>query len=242
MFEFDDNIPVRKLQVVSIGKTTEKLKEYLRNTTLSLLDSPHEETQWTDIDVVFLVADASEEHDLEKFKEIVKISKQHNIMVFPLLISCKPVEINNSIIIVNPLCFPNEEKLYTYIVESIKSIETFNSKPGIVDIGIEDIQALLAPSSRLAFSFEEQNATTDKSVVAKMAIQKLYDMDIPAHSSKFIVLNIIGSEDNISMFEVQEICELVNEELGYNESCVLWGANIDNTLDEKIHISIWVKL
>ncbi|WP_037355352.1 hypothetical protein [Selenomonas sp. FC4001] len=242
MFEFDDNIPVRKLQVVSIGKTSAKLKKHLRNTTLTLHDSPHEGTQWTDIDVIFLVADASEEHDLEKFKEIVKISKQQNIMLFPLLISYEPIEINNSIIIVNPLYFPSEEKLYTYIVESIKSIETFNSKTGIVDIGLEDIKALLSPPSRLAFSYEEQNTTTDKSVIAKMALQKLYDMNIPAHSGKFIVLNIIGSEDNISMFEIQEICELVSEEIGYNESCVLWGANIDNELDEKIHISIWVKL
>lgn len=164
------------------------------------------------------------------------------MLLFPLLISAEPLDITDSVVIVNPLHFAGEAELYTYIVESVKSIQTFSCQPGLVNIDLEDIRALSDSPGRLAFIYGEHEASMDKSLVAKTALQKLYAMNIPAHSSKFIVLNITGNEENLSMFEIMELSEHIHEGLCNDDTCTIWGANIDNTLADKIHVSIWVKL
>ena len=67
------------------------------------------------------------------------------------------------------------------------------------------------------------------------------EANIPKGHAKFILLNVTGSEDNLSMYEITEVSEMVSSALGDENSNLIWGADIDNTLKDVIRLSIWIR-
>ncbi|TYZ22920.1 hypothetical protein [Selenomonas ruminis] len=242
MFTFDETILAASLKIAGIGKTHALLEQYLNCSGICLLtEDPTLPVSWADTTVGFLVADATEEHAWEKFQQGIQSAKEQKVLLLPMLITAQLTESASSFMQINPQYFIDEAELYAYIAESIKSIQSFISEPGLVNIDLEDIRFLFTEEGRFAFSYGERESQIDKCAAARMALKQLRMMNPPIPAAKYIILNITGSEDNLSMFEIQEICEFVNEELGTNSSCIIWGANIDNTLADRIYVSIWVK-
>jgi cell division protein FtsZ len=51
-------------------------------------------------------------------------------------------------------------------------------------------------------------------------------------------LNVTGSEDNLNMYEIQEVSGAVYDWLDYEQATIIWGATIDDSLRDRIRVSI----
>ena len=244
MFELDENCTQAKcvVKTAGIGKAKALLEKHLAHADITMLTGniTGPET-WTGTDLVFLVADGTEENSWNQLQQGITSAKQQNVLPVPIWIAPAKPDINDAIMVLNPQHFADDEDIFTYIGESILSIQSLLSLPGLVSLDFEDVRQTFNDAGRLAFSYSEYAANSDKQVAIDEVMQRLSLMNVTPHSGKFMLLNITGSEEHLSMFDIAETSELVCDKLGTTDSSLIWGANTDNTLADKIRISLWVR-
>ena len=244
MFELDENIPgtACTVKVAGIGKTRAALENFLIQPNITqLTEDATAPESWTETGVGFLVADASENNAWDNVQKALQTAEKQNVLSIPIWIAETPPRMDDAIMWVNPKNFASDAELYDYIGESILSIQSIISQPGLVNLDLEDIRGILNCPGRLSFTYGEYTADADKRTAIQQAMQKLTAMDVAPGSSKFMILNITGSEDHLSMFEICEISELIHDDFGTDDCSIIWGATIDNALADKIRISLWLK-
>ena len=244
MFELDEKCTNTAciVKVAGIGKVGTLLEKYVANTDIALLTGNSAEPEaWTGTDLGFLVADDTENNAWERLQQGIHSARQQNVLPVPIWITKTKPDTTDTIMALAPQHFTSDEDIYKYIVESISSIQSLLSLPGLVNLDLEDVRQTFSGAGRLAFSYGEYAANTDKQIAVDEVMQRLSRMDVAPHSSKFMLLNITGSEEHLSMFEIAEISELIYDKLGTNDCHMIWGANIDNAFADKIRISLWVR-
>ena len=244
MFELDENIPdtVCTVKVTGIGKTRASLDKFLTQSNIPLLNEDATAPEsWAGTGVGFLVADASEKNAWNNIQKVLQATKKQNVLSITLLITETPPLMADGIMWVNPKNFASDTELYDYIGKSILSIQSIISQPGLVNLDLEDVKGLFNGSGHLGFTYGEYTATANKRTAVQQALQTLTSLGVAPRSGKFMILNITGSEDHLSMFEICEISELIHDSFGTDDCTIIWGATIDNALADKIRISLWVK-
>ena len=53
-------------------------------------------------------------------------------------------------------------------------------------------------------------------------------------------MNVTGCEDNISMYEIQEVSEGLYDWMDNKQATIIWGASIDDSLGDMIRVSILI--
>ncbi len=92
----------------------------------------------------------------------------------------------------------------------MESVNDIACLPGLVNLDIQDIMSICKDKKSLQFSMGEakgENATIGavRSVMNKMTKQD----EEAGYAETDILLNVTGSEDCLSMYEIQEACEEV---------------------------------
>lgn len=229
------------LKVVGVGNTGVMLENFLSIDEIPIVaTTPTEPTYWKGIDVGFIVACADEDNSWDNFQKEIKAAREQNVITFPIFVSDKQPDVSDNIMVITPKHFSGNMELYAYIGESIKSIKDFVSQVGVVDLDLEDLRSLFSNNGHLAFVHYQYNAKTSKSIATQRAIQELATFGASAHAAKFMILNLEGSEENLNMFEVCELSELIHTEFGNDKCNLIWGASIDNTIINNIHVSLWL--
>ncbi len=244
MFELDENCinTACVVKVAGIGKANALLEKYLTNTDITPhIDNITEPEAWTGTDLVFLIADDTEENAWGQLQQGINNARRQNVLPVPIWITQTKPDTTDTIMTLAPQHFTGDEDIFKYIVKSISSIQSLLSLPGLVNLDLEDVRQTFSGAGRLAFSYGEYAANTDKQIAVDEVMQRLSKMDVAPHSGKFMLLNITGSEEHLSMFEIAEISELIYDKLGTNDCHMIWGANIDNAFADKIRISLWVR-
>ena len=244
MFELDENCinTTCVVKVAGIGKANALLKKYLTHTDITpLIGNITEPEAWNGTGLGFLIADGTEENAWEQLQQGINSAKEQNVLIVPIWISQSMPDTTDTIMTLAPQHFTSDEDIFNYMIESISSIQSLLSLPGLVNLDIEDVRQTFSGAGRLAFSYGEYAASTDKQIAVDEVMQRLSKMDVAPHSGKFMLLNITGSEDHLSMFEIAEISELIYDKLGTNDCNIIWGANIDDAFVDKIRISLWVR-
>ena len=73
------------------------------------------------------------------------------------------------------------------------------------------------------------------------AIKKLTKQDEKAQSvGTSVLMNVTGSEANLSMYEIQEASETIYDWIENKQATIIWGASIDESLDDVIRVSVLI--
>jgi len=230
------------VKVTGIGKAHAMLEKYLLAAERKLL-APFslDPAGWEKTDVLFLVACADNQDTWAEFQKGIDFARQQNMLVFPIWISDEQPEKTDNILVVKPKNFSGNMELFAYISESIQSIYTVLSQPGPIDVDLETVRSLFKDPGRLLFHYYEYQAKQGKYSATDKALQWLAAQGVAPHSGKIVLLNITGSEDNLSMFEVSELSDMIHDGIGNNDSEISWLAASDNALADTIHVTMWVK-
>lgn len=242
MFELDENIgeEAGNFRVVCMGKTADIWKRQSFAEEFMLLEGdPLDSSSWKGVDVGFLVAEAEKEENVKKFQKAIEAANNESISVLmPILISAVPTE-TAGLLTINPKKYAGEAEIYRDIYQAVKSIYDIACIPGMVKLDLCDVQTVCKDKKKILLATGEAKGENASMIAAEKAMSKLAKQDESAQrSGKDVLLNVTGSEDKLSMFEIQEVSERLCEWLKNKEAAILWGASIDNSLDDVIRVSI----
>lgn len=130
-------------------------------------------------------------------------------------------------------CFENVEE-FTYNI--IKCISELISTPGLISLDFDDVKCILKNTGTAIVANGIGKGPNAAVKAAKKAISFPL-MKEKIKDAKGILLNVIGSEDNLSMYEVTEASQIICEATN-NGANIIWGAAIDNTLGDSVKVVI----
>lgn len=118
-----------------------------------------------------------------------------------------------------------------------KSIAEIITKPGQVNVDFNDVQTVMKDSgvAIMGMSESEGEQRAMNAVEAALNSPLLNDNDI--RGAKNILINITSGVSEATLDELSDITEYVQREAGYDTN-VIWGCNTDETLGEKISVTI----
>lgn len=238
---FEVNETKGNLKVACIGKTAEIWNKQSFAKEYELLEgNPLESAAWENVDIGFLLADAERNEDVTNLKKAVAAAKDKCIPVLiPILISTKPVNVSAALLTINPENHTDESEIYKSIYYAMKSINDIACLPGMVTLDIQDIMSICKDKKSLQFSMSEAKGENATISAVRSAMNKMTKQDEDAeYANMDILLNVTGSEDCLSMYEIQEACEEVYACLENNQGVIIWGASIDDSLGDVVRVSI----
>lgn len=242
MFEISENIgeEAGSFRVACIGKTAEIWKRQSFAEEFMLLEgNPVDSSSWKGVAVGFLLADAENEEDVKNFPKAIEAADAMGISVLiPILISTEPIELAG-LLTINPEKYAGEDEIYRDIYQAVKSIYDIACIPGLVKLDLCDVQTICKDKKKILLATGEAKGKNASMAAAEKAMSKLTKQDGQAQrSGKDVLLNVTGSEEHLSMFEIQEVSETLCEWLKNKEAAIIWGASIDNSLTDVIRVSI----
>ena len=245
MFEVNENMDegLCNLRVALIGKTADIWKQQAFAEEFKLLDGdPLEATSWRSVDIGFLIADAREKEDVDYLKKAVAAAKDTCISVLiPILISVEQIEVPAPLLTINPEKYAGESDIYKNIYQAVKSIYDVACIPGLVNLDLCDVQAVCNDKKKLLLATGEAEGEKACKIAAMEAINKLTKQNGKAQSvGTTVLLNVTGSEANLSMYEIQDVSETIYDWLDDKQTAIIWGASIDESLDDVIRVSILI--
>lgn len=247
MFEMENmNEEIGNLRVACIGKAATVWNKQTFSQKFKLLEgNPLEPSVWRKVDIGFLIADAEKEEDLKNIHKAVEAAEETCIpLLIPIVISAKSIEALETLepfLIINPKNYTGEFELYTNIYYAIKSINDLVAVPGLVNLDIADVISIWQNKINFIFAMGEAKGENASMAAAKDAINKVAVLKGNGNSKGGdVLLNITGSEDNLSMYEIQEAAEFIHDWLDDEQSTIIWGAAIDNSLEDTIRVYILI--
>ena len=122
------------------------------------------------------------------------------------------------------------------IAEVIQSIESLLIEPELINLDFADVQLILRNASTAAVGIGTgtgENASME--AVTEAAALTMFDESIK--DAKSIIINITGSDNKLSMFEINEAIETIHKMTTDNVN-IIWGAAIDNSLGDTVKATI----
>ncbi len=125
----------------------------------------------------------------------------------------------------------------TILTTAVKGIAEIITVPGYVNVDFEDVNTVMRRSgvAIMGNSMAEGEDRARKAISDALSSPLLEDNDI--RGAKHILLNITSGTKEVTMDEIGEITDYVQEEAGYGTDLV-WGNCRDETLGEKISITL----
>ncbi len=245
MFEVNENMDegLCNLRVALIGKTADIWKQQTFAEEFGLLDGePLETASWSSVDIGFLIADAREMEDVNYLKKAVAAAKDTCISVLILiLISAEQIEVAAPLLTINPEKYAGESDIYKNIYQAVKSIYDVVCIPGMVNLDLCDVQDICKDKKKLLLATGEAAGAKASIIAAMEAIKKLTKQDEKAQSvGTSVLMNLTGSEANLSMYEIQEASETIYDWIENKQATIIWGASIDESLDDVIRVSVLI--
>ncbi|SDO92538.1 hypothetical protein [Selenomonas ruminantium] len=244
MFELNENTDEKgcDLRVALIGKTAEIWKRQKFAEEFKLLEgNPLEPSTWRSIDICFLIGDVREKEDVNKFKQAVAANKDKSILLITILISEEQIELPAPLMTINPEKYAGESEIYKGIYYAIKSIYDIVCIPGLVNLDLCDVQTVCKDKKSLLIATGEAEGEKASIIAAMEAVNKLTKQNEKAQSvGTSVLLNVTGSEANLSMYEIQEASETILDWMENKQAAIIWGSSIDESLDDVIRVSILI--
>lgn len=130
--------------------------------------------------------------------------------------------------------FSNADNILATAAKGIAEIITV---PGYINVDFEDVNTVMRGSGVAIMGTSEMEGENRarRAVEAALNSPLLEDNDI--RGAQHILLNITSGTKEVTMDEVFEITEYVQEEAGYGTD-LIWGNCYDETLGEKISVTV----
>ncbi len=118
-----------------------------------------------------------------------------------------------------------------------KGIAEIITVAGYINVDFEDVRTVMQDGGTaiMGSAAAEGDNRATKAISQALASPLLNDNDI--NGAKYILLNITSGGEEISMDEIDEITDYVQNETGYSAD-LIWGNGRDESLGEKISVTI----
>ncbi len=130
--------------------------------------------------------------------------------------------------------FAKADDVLTVAAKGIAEIITV---PGYINVDFEDVKTVMKDGGTaiMGSAAAEGENRAIKAVSQAMASPLLNDNDITG--ANYILLNITSGTEEITMDEIDEITEYIQNESGYTAD-IIWGNGTDESLGEKISVTV----
>ena len=119
--------------------------------------------------------------------------------------------------------------------QAVQSISDLIQMQGLVNLDFADVSAIMRDAGYAHMGVGRASGKDKANEAAKMAIQSPL-LESSINGAKRILINFIGSID-IALDEVETAASIV-EEAAHPEANIIFGAAIDDTLDDEIKVTI----
>lgn len=132
------------------------------------------------------------------------------------------------------VAFSNADNVLTTAAKSIAEIITI---PGYINVDFEDVNYVMKDSgvALMGSGMAEGENRARKAITMALSSPLLEENDI--RGAKNILLNISSGKKEVTMDEITEITQYVQEEAGYGTD-IIWGNCREETLGDKIAVTI----
>ncbi|MCX6695896.1 MAG: cell division protein FtsZ [Candidatus Altiarchaeota archaeon] len=118
---------------------------------------------------------------------------------------------------------------------SVKGITELVTKPGLVNLDFADVRAIMKDGGTAMIGLGSSSKDTSMESRARESVEKALTsplLDTNVENANGALINIIGSRD-MTLEEAEEIVRIVSERIS-PEAEIIWGAQIDESLDRNI--------
>ena len=130
--------------------------------------------------------------------------------------------------------FSKADDILTVAAKGIAEIITV---AGYINVDFEDVKTVMKDGGTaiMGSAAAEGDSRAVKAVSQALASPLLNDNDITG--ANYILLNITSGEEEVSMDEIDEITDYIQNESG-NTADIIWGNGVDESLGNKISVTI----
>ena len=243
MFEMKSEIEnIVVLKVACIGDTASYWKSNMPDKAQGFLleGDPTDDATWnTGVDIGFIVADSREAGAVDTFKAVIDVMGKSDAVLLPMLISDGSMELDIPFLNIDANKFADKSEIYDYIHKAVKSTYDMVNVFGLVVIDLGDLRTVFAGKKEYIFEIGEAVGKNAAKTACEDALHKISLAWGDLSSVKSVLLNVVGREDNMSMYEVYEASGPLTDCLN-DQAAIIWGANIDNSFGDKVQVCLWM--
>ena len=241
MFELNENMEEDILAVVKVACLGKLAYVWRKNSKLArtvfLEGVSTEVNSWKGTDMGFIVADTRETGMMDKVKQSVEAASNKGILLLVMLIGAEPVKLDVATLSIPSEKIVDENEFCENMFRVVKAIEELISYPCLINLDFADVSAIFADSKNVSLGYGERKGENSACLASQDALEMVTRLGGEVDNAKAILMNVTGSEECISMYEIQESAETVHDKA--DENCnIIWGAGIDNSMGDTVRVTL----
>ena len=198
-----------KINDINSEETTDKIKQLINCS-----------------DMIYLVSDLENKNLLKKIAEVANDGKRLKIC----LIDHSDDELKNffdTVIVI-------EDEDINLKYQAVRGVTDLIAVPGLVGLDFIDVKNVTTQAGEGCIGYGEASGENATFEATKKAIQLLNGK---INKPNGMLINILGEVDSLSMMEVNEAINLI-QEISHEDGEIVWGVNSDDTLEDIIKVVI----
>lgn len=123
------------------------------------------------------------------------------------------------------------------LMTATKGIAEIITLPGYVNVDFADVQTVMKNSGIAIMGMGNASGENRSHEAIKQALVSPLLNNNDIRGAKNILLNITSGRDEVTMDEVGQITDYIQEQVG-KEASIIWGTGQDESLEDKVNVSI----
>ncbi len=120
--------------------------------------------------------------------------------------------------------------------QGVKGISDLIAIPGLINLDFADVKNIMSNSGSALMGIGEATGENAAVEAAKIAIKSPL-LETSIDGARGVLLNVTGTEENLSMYEVTEASSAIRQVVD-DQANIIWGAAIDDTLGDTVRVTV----
>lgn len=130
--------------------------------------------------------------------------------------------------------FANADLVLTNAAKSIAEIITVR---GIINVDFKDVETVMRKSGKAVMGTGTAEGSERAIRATESALRSPLLNDVDISDARFVLLNITSGKEEITMNEINEVTEYIQEFAG-NNADLIWGTCVDENMGDKVQITV----
>ena len=122
------------------------------------------------------------------------------------------------------------------LMQATRGISDLITIPGMVNLDFNDVRTVISKGGDAIMGLGEHSGEERAVEAARRAINSPLLEDVSISGAKGVLINIAG-DSNLTLYEINEVMSLINEETG-SDAEIIFGTVIDDGLAENIRVTV----
>ena len=122
------------------------------------------------------------------------------------------------------------------LMQATRGISDLITVPGMVNLDFNDVRTVISMGGDAIMGLGEHSGEERAVEAARKAINSPLLEDVSIAGAKGVLINI-AADSNLTLYEVNEVMSLINEEAG-SDAEIIFGTVIDDSLTENIRVTV----